>query len=172
VAGSLVRIAGRGSADDGFVVQFRMRSGAAGILQSTAADRGPMLVETRVTGSGGTAWIDGLSSTVRIADGSGTREVPVADDLSPAPPAPEPLPRDVLHTAYDRMIAHGLDLPPYTRLAIVFRDLISGRPVPDDPPPATFADGVAAMAVLDAIRAAAASQTWVALGDGPRRPGA
>jgi predicted dehydrogenase len=160
VAASLLHVSGRGSADDGFVVHFRMRSGAAGVLQSTAADRGPMLVETRVVGSEGSAWIEGLGSTVRLADGSGTREVPVAGDLQVAPPEPEPLPAGVLHTAYDRMIAHGLDLPPYTRLATTFRELILGRPVPDEPRPATFADGVAAMAVLDAIRTSAGTGTW------------
>jgi predicted dehydrogenase len=45
----------------------------------------------------------------------------------------------------------------------VFRDLILGRPVPGDPPPATFVDGVANMVVIDAIRQAAAEQRWVAI---------
>jgi hypothetical protein len=58
----------------------------------------------------------------------------------------------VLHTAYDRMIAHGLDLGPYTCLAAAFRDRILGRSLADDPRPATFEDGVADMAVLDAAR--------------------
>ena len=38
-----------------------------------------------------------------------------------------------------------------------------GRPVPDDPRPATFADGVADMSVLDAIRRSAAKREWVPL---------
>jgi predicted dehydrogenase len=38
-------------AEDSFIVHLRMRSGAAGVLQSSAADRGPMLIETRVAGS-------------------------------------------------------------------------------------------------------------------------
>jgi predicted dehydrogenase len=59
------------------------------------------------------------------------------------------------------MIAHGLDLPPYTRLCETFRDLIGGTPVPAEPKPATFADGVAQMEVLDAIRASAAAHEWV-----------
>ena len=38
-----------------------------------------------------------------------------------------------------------------------------GRPVAADPAPATFADGVANMKVLDAIRSAAATGSWVVL---------
>jgi predicted dehydrogenase len=60
------------------------------------------------------------------------------------------------------MIAHGLDLPPYARLAEIFRDRILGAPSPAAPAPATFHDGVAGMATLDAIRAsAAANGAWV-----------
>jgi predicted dehydrogenase len=46
-------------------------------------------------------------------------------------------------------------------MAETFADLIVGRPVPADPRPATFADGVADMAVLDAIRRSAAERAWV-----------
>jgi hypothetical protein len=60
------------------------------------------------------------------------------------------------------MIAHGLDLGPYTCLASAFRDLIAGGPVADDPRPATFVDGVAGMAVLDAARESAGRRgAWV-----------
>jgi predicted dehydrogenase len=48
-------------------------------------------------------------------------------------------------------------------LAERFRDLIQGREVPADPPHATFADGVAGMAVLDAIRRSAAERAWIAV---------
>ena len=101
-----------------------------------------------------------MGAKVRIADADGTHTVPVGDDLPTD--APEPLPPDVLHTAYDRMTAHGLDLGPYTCLATAFRNLILGNAIPDDPRPATFADGVAGMAVLDAIRMSARSNgAWV-----------
>lgn len=142
-------------AEDSFVVHFLMRSGAVGVLQSTASDWGPTLIETRVAGTTGTAWIDGLGDRVRIADREGTRRVPVDDDLIPPVVAADPLPADALSTTYEHMTAHGLDLPPYTRLAQVFLDRINGRPVPDVPRAATFEDGVAAMAVLDAIRVSA-----------------
>ena len=61
------------------------------------------------------------------------------------------------------MIGLGLELGAYTRLAERFRDLILRRPIPAHPRPATFADGVAGMAVLEAIRHSAAERRWVAL---------
>ena len=54
-------------------------------------------------------------------------------------------------------------MAPYTRLCKTFRDLIEGRAVPDDPRPATFADGLAGMRVLDAIRESDRTHTWVAI---------
>jgi predicted dehydrogenase len=160
VSASLPLVADRQmSAEDTFVVHFRMRSGCVGALQSTAGDWGPPIIETRITGSRGTAWVEGVGSKVLVADAGGTRVVPVADDLPTD--RPERLPDGLLHTAYDRMIAHGMDLGPYTRLATAFRELVLGRPLPAGPQPATFADGVAGMAVLDAIRQAAAERTWV-----------
>ena len=162
VSAALPQVAGRPqSAEDAFVVKFRMRSGCTGVMSSTCGDRGPFLVETRVVGSRGTAWIDGVGDRVFVAYADGTRQVPVDDDLPRlGDGGADPLPPDVLHTAYDRMIAHGLDLPPYTRLAETFRDLILGRPIPADPRPATFVDGVAQMEVLDAIRRSAATHEW------------
>jgi hypothetical protein len=45
-----------------------------------------------------------------------------------------------------------------------FRELIRGRSLPPDPVPATFADGVANMLVLDANRRAAKERSWVEIG--------
>jgi predicted dehydrogenase len=135
------------SADDGFVVHFRMRNGTVGVMQSTAADWG-VLVETRVTGSRGAAWIEGVGATVKVAGPNGvtTRPVPagVADEVAP------PLPEGAVRTTYERMITFGVEYGPYTRLTAAFRDLIAGKDV-DGPTPATFADGVAQMAALEAI---------------------
>ncbi len=153
------------SADDSFVMHFETQSGCAGMMQSTAADWGPLIVITRVAGTTGTAWIEGIGATVKVADSNGTGDVPVGDDLPTG--RPEPLPAGVLHTAYDRMIAHGLDLGPYTCLAAAFRDRILAREDPsieisDDPQPATFEDGVAGMLVLDAARYSASQNgAWV-----------
>jgi predicted dehydrogenase len=149
------------TADDGFVVHFRLRSGVAGVMQSTASDCG-ILVETRVTGSSGTAWIEGAGSVVRVADGHGVRVVEVPDDVQTVPSPP--LPEGAVTTAYEQMITFGVEYGPYVRLASAFRDRIRGNAVPD-PQPATFADGVAQMEVLDAIRASAsAGGAWVSVG--------
>jgi len=140
------------TADDGFVVHFRLRGGCVGVLQSTASDRG-ILVETRVTGTSGTAWIEGVGDTVKIADDGGTRTLPVPDWLrneqSPA------LPPGSVTTTYEQMITFGVEYGPYTRLAASFRNAIEGR-ASEGPSPATFVDGVAQMAVLDAVRRSAA----------------
>jgi len=57
----------------------------------------------------------------------------------------------------------GTDLEPYTRLFARMRERIVGEPSPADPALATFTDGVANQAVLDAIRASSAAGTWVAV---------
>lgn len=161
VSASLLRLGKhRMTAEDSFVVHFRLRSGVVGVLQSSASDWGPPLIETRVAGVLGTAWIEGLGDHVQVADSAGTRRIPVDDDLAAIELADDPLPFE-LDTTYERMTAHGLDLPSYTRLARMFRDRIHGVPVPAHPRAATFADGVAGMAVLDAIRASARDRTCV-----------
>jgi predicted dehydrogenase len=142
------------TAEDAFAVHFRMKSGATGILQSTSGDLGPPVVITRVIGTRGSAWIEGVSPTVKVATAEGTTTLPVPDDL-PTGLAP-PLPEGLVSTAYERMISHGMDLGPYTRLAGVLRDRIEGRTPPAEPQAATFADGVLDMAMVDAIRASAA----------------
>jgi predicted dehydrogenase len=135
------------TADDGFVVHFRMRNGTVGVMQSTAGDWG-VLVETRVTGSHGAAWIEGVGATVKIAGPDGVQTAPVPEGLT-AVSAP-PLPEGAVRTTYEQMITFGVEYGPYTHLTAAFRDLIAGREL-DGPRPATFADGVAQMAVLEAI---------------------
>ena len=163
VTAAVVRVARTTTADDGFVVHFRLRSGCVGVLASTAADRGPFLMESRVVGTRGTAWIDGLGDAVWVADARGTRRLEVADDLRTAPPSAPP--SALLATTYEHMIGHGLDLGPYTRLAEHFRARIDGTDPPAGPPPATFADGVADMAVLDAARRSATEARTVTIDD-------
>jgi len=149
------------TAEDSFTVHFRLVTGVEGVIQSTSGAWGPPIFTTRVAGTKGTVWVD--FDVVQVADGAGTRTVDVPPDL--VLPPPEPPAGDLLVTAYDQLHAWGIDLAPYTKLAEAFRDLILGRPIPADPRPATFADGVASMAVLDAIRRSSAEQRWVALAD-------
>ncbi len=160
VCASLPHVAAREmTAEDAFAVHFRMASGAVGTLQSTSGELGPPIVITRVAGSEGTAWIEGVGSTVKVADRAGTRTLPVADDL-PTGTGPG-LPDGLVTTAYERMISHGMDFAPYTRLAEILRCRIQGQPEPPGPRAADFADGVLQMAVLDAVRRSAAERAWV-----------
>lgn len=158
VSASLSQVAARDwDVEDSFTVHFRTRSGVAGVMQSTVGAWGPPVFCTRVAGSTGTLWQE--FDTVRVADANGTRDVPSPADLPLAPP--DPPPAELLTTAYDNLHAFGLDMVPYTRLCATFRALIEGDTVPDDPKPATFADGLAAMQVLDAIRQSAREHAWV-----------
>jgi predicted dehydrogenase len=137
----------RGVAEDSFVVRFRLRSGADGVLQQTAAAWGPMSGVTRLAGTRGSAWIDG--SEAWLADAGGVQRLPVPPDLTlPPPPAPSDDPR--------QQFTH-LELSPYTRLCEILRAGVEGHPPPAGVPIPTFADGLAATRVLDAIRASAAA---------------
>ena len=148
------------SAEDTFSIHFRTRSGADGVIQSSCGAWGPFLICARIAGSRGTLWIEG--DCVQVADASGTRTLAIPDDLclsAPVPPDPT-----LLTTAYDMMHSLGIDLPPYIRLYEVFRDRIRGLPTPADPAPGSFADGVAGMEILDAIRRSSAEHAWVSIG--------
>ena len=135
-------------AEDAFSVLLRMRSGATAVLQQTAAAWGPMAGMTRVAGTNGTLWIDG--DEVWLATAEGVAEVPIPIELDlPAPPPPSDDPR--------HRFTH-LELGPSVRQAECFGQLILGQPLsPTQPHPATFADGVACMEVLDRVRTASAS---------------
>jgi predicted dehydrogenase len=149
------------SAEDSFIVQFRLAGGCVGTMQSTCADRSPPMIETRVAGTRGSAWIRGVGSEVFVADADGTRRVPIDEDLQGGEISPPPA--GALETDYERMIGIGLDIPPYTRLATCFRALIEGRALPSRSVPAGFEDGVAALRVLEAARRSAAEGRWVEL---------
>jgi len=147
------------TAEDSYSVHFRTESGLEGILQSSSAARGPFAACTRFVGSQGTLWIEGDS--VGVADASGERILEIPDDLRLPPP--DPPPAELLSTTYDMLHSMGIDLGPYTRLYETFREKILGRPVADDPRAATFADGVAVQAVLDAIRRSSREKAWIAI---------
>ncbi len=136
-----------GVAEDSFTVRFRLRRGADGVLQQTAAAWGPMSGVTRLAGTQASAWIDG--SEAWLADADGVRRLEVPPDLVlPEPPAASDDPR--------QRFTH-LELGPFTRLCEALRAGVEGRPPPVGVPLPTFVDGVAAMRVLDAIRASASA---------------
>jgi predicted dehydrogenase len=145
------------TADDSFTVHFRTRSGVEGIMQSSAGTWGPPVVSMRLSGRTGTIWTEG--DAVWLADSQGSKRMEPPADLVVAPP--DPVNSDLMTTTYDFMHASGIDMGPFTRLFEVLRARSAGVAVPDDPAPATFADGVADMVVLDAIRRSSAERRWV-----------
>jgi predicted dehydrogenase len=160
VSASLSRVSDRPmSADDAYTVHFRTESGVDGIMQSSGSVWGPPVVTTRISGDQGTVWIEG--DRVWLADAQGQRIVDPPNDLVTGPPNPPPA--DLLVTTYDLMHSTGIDMGPYTRLFETVRLTAGGQPVPSDPAPATFADGVASMEVMDAIRRSAVERRWVDL---------
>ncbi len=142
-----ITAAREGVADDSFTVRFRLRGDVEGVLQQTASAWGPLAGLTRVAGSHGTVWIDGTEPW--LADRDGSRRLDVPPDLAlPAPPRESDDPR--------HRFTH-LELGPFTRLCEVLRAGVEGTAVPDAVPIPTFADGLASMRVLDAIRASSAA---------------
>lgn len=149
VSATLLMVSGRDDdalAEDSFTVRFTLRNGVQGVLQETSAAWGPFAGFQRVAGTRGTLWLEG--GAAHVADAHGRRELAVPPDL--ALPAPPPGTDDQRHR-----FTH-LELGPYTRLCEVLRAGVEGRAWPDAVPVPTFADGLAGMEVLDAIRASAA----------------
>jgi len=161
VSGSLQTLASKPgmTADDTFTVQFRTDSGITGVFVQSMAAAGDMLSLVRITGTDGAAWIQG--EDVWVADNKGNkRQVPLPADLAYPPPEPFPHPQ-IMQTAYEFGHSFGNDLHPYVRLFEGMRERIAGRAGPSAPPLATFADGVAVQAVVDAIKQSSAERRWV-----------
>jgi predicted dehydrogenase len=136
-----------GVAEDSFVVRVTMRSGAEGVVQQTAASWIPAVTGVSiVAGTHGTLETEG--ETVWCSDRAGRRRLEVPTELILAPMKPE---RDDPRERYTH-----LELEPYTRLCEALRDAIAGQPITSAVPVPTFADGLAEMRVLDAIRLSAA----------------
>lgn len=159
VSASLGTFAPRPSmtADDTYTVHFALANGAEGVLHSSCAVGGSLLAVTKVTGTKGSAWLEG--DDLWVDDGTGPHKEAVPGDLVGSPPVPPPA--ELLKTAYDMWHSMGIDLHPFTRLYGVLRERIMGRAVPGDPAAATFADGVAVQAVMDAIHRSSAERGWV-----------
>ena len=158
VAATLQTLAPRRmTSDDTFTVQLRTRGGCVVLLHSSCASGGQFVAVTKITGTAGTAWAQG--DDVCVDTGGGPRQLPPPEDLPVLPP--DPPPPELLHTAYDMWHSMGTDLEPYTRLFARMRARIRGEATPRDPTEATFVDGVANQAVLDAVRASATSASWV-----------
>lgn len=139
--------------EDSFIVRFRLTNGAEGVIQQTAAAWGPMVELVRIAGTEGTLWLNG--SAVWIADRQGAKELSMAPDLV-LPPLP-PVSEDPRQKSSKWQWLSQLELGPYAKLCEAWRSAIEGGTQPRAVPLPTFADGVACMEVLDAIRASAAN---------------
>jgi predicted dehydrogenase len=135
----------QGVAADTYVARFTMARGVHGVLMQTGSAWGEFAGMTRVAGTRGTLWME--NSAVWLADRAGTRQLPIPDELLMSPEAPSDDPR--------KRFLH-IELPPARRLCEAWRAAILEEPT-GPVPVATFADGVAAMQVIDAIRASAAA---------------
>jgi len=134
-------------ADDTYSLRFRMKNGVEGSMQQSAGAWGPSVTMWRCAGSKGTVWID--SGKVMIADKSGTREVPVPEELTLPPPPP------AADANSSRRLSH-FEMGPFTRLCETLRDGILGKEVRAPVALPTFEDGLASLQVMDAIRRSAA----------------
>ena len=130
-------------AEDSFVIRYRAGTGVQGILQQTGGAWGPTTSLTRVAGSRGSLWLDQGQAWLADAEGSRCLEMPGEMRLPEIAPSEKP----------GEQFRH-IELPPSTRLAELWRAAIDG----DDralAPCATFADGLACMQVIDAVRRSA-----------------
>jgi predicted dehydrogenase len=133
------------AAEDTFTARLSTAAGAQVVLQQTAAAWGPMVSTTRVVGDRGAVWLDRESVWLATAAEPYGRLVDPPDDLRlPHQPSQNDDPR--------HRFTH-LELGPSIRQAEAFRDAILGVARRNGPQPATFDDGVANTAVLDALRA-------------------
>ena len=127
-------------AEDSYSMRFLTRSGVEGSMQQTAGAWGTPTNLTRCAGSKGTVWID--RGAVWLSDASGSRELDLPDDLR-LPPAPADQPPQ-------------FELGPFIRLAETMKAMILGNPANGPIAAPTFADGLACMRIMDAMRNSAA----------------
>jgi predicted dehydrogenase len=150
------------SADDTFSAQFRLAGGLEGVMVESMAAPGDMFGIVRISGSEGAVWIEGVQGEeIWVADRSGNKKrVPVPAELILPPPVPFPH-AELMQTAYEQAHAFGTDLAPYTRLIERMKVRIEGREGTAAPPLASFRDGVAGQAVIDAMRQSSRESRWV-----------
>ncbi|HEY2809104.1 MAG TPA: Gfo/Idh/MocA family oxidoreductase [Steroidobacteraceae bacterium] len=152
------------TADDTFSAQFRLVNGLEGVFVESMAAPGDLYGIVRISGSEGALWIEGVGGEeLWLADRAGNKQrVAVPAELVLPPPVPFPH-GELMQTAYEQAHAFGTDLAPYTRLVERMKARIEGRDGPESPPLATFRDGVAGQAVIDAMRLSARETRWVGI---------
>lgn len=145
--------------DDSFDIRCVMRSGVDVSLVQSAAAIGPPFSVNRIVGTGGTLWSESDGVRIADADSPGGRRLDPPDFLA--------LP-DVEDLAVGALAdMTRTELPPYIMLTRAFRRAIEGGPTEPGPQPATFADGLACMQVVDAVRRSASTGgSWITLEPG------
>jgi predicted dehydrogenase len=128
--------------EDGFTVQVRHDSGVSGVVQQTPTAWGYQPFVIAVYGSGGTAWI--ADGAAHVADRTGTRTLPVPPELA----LPE--------MATNRSPVGRDHVRPMVRFYEALAARLEGRDEGSVPLP-TFADGLAILEVVSAMRASATS---------------
>jgi predicted dehydrogenase len=153
------------TADDCYLVQFETESGAKGALIAAMAAPGPLIMATKLVGTEGAAWIQsgsafGEPEQVWVAKDGVAEQVPMPADLANPPPEPFPI-AELIQTEQDRWHTQGFDVAPYAKLFAEMRARIEGREPALPERAGTFRDAAAGQAVLDAVRRAAATRSWV-----------
>ena len=153
------------TADDCYLVQFETETGAKGALIAAMAAPGPLIMATKLVGTEGAAWIQsgsafGEPEQVWVAKDGVAEQVPMPADLANPPPEPFPI-AELIQTEQDRWHTQGFDVAPYAKLFAEMRARIEGREPALPERAGTFRDAAAGQAVLDAVRRAAATRSWV-----------
>lgn len=141
----------RGAVDDSFNVRFTLENGLEGVLQQAAGSFGPSVEIARIEGTDGSIWLE--DSIVRFANRTGTHEFTLPRELALAPPPP--LTNDIRFEREEWRILASVEIAPYTELCRSIKAALDGTAPASPVTFATFDDGVANMAVLDAIRTSA-----------------
>jgi predicted dehydrogenase len=145
--------------EDSFIIRLQLENGAEGTVQQTGGAIGPPTALFRVAGTEGSLWSQ--DAKLLLASRSSSLELEIPADLALPNPEIGTDPRQ--QTAEWKQLT-AIELAPYTQLCLHWRALIEGGPAPGPVAPATFADGLATMKVLEAIRkSAAASGALVAI---------
>lgn len=149
LSASMTTVTGEaGGVEDSFTLRFALDSGLEGVILQSSRDMAPPLYVFRVVGSKGTLWAQ--DADVWVSQGGQARKLDMPSELVlPPPPPPSTDPRQA---SVEWQFLTAAELPPYARLCAAFRAAIEGGEAPGSIPAATFADGVACMRVMDAIR--------------------
>ncbi len=142
-----------GGAEDTYSALLQTADGVSISVQHCAGVRGQGLNVCKVIGTEGTLWLEGGGAF--LSNGSEPVALEVPDEL--VPPASPAYDKDDPKHAYT-----AFEMPLFVRLAERLRDEIAGVDVsPTMPPTPTFADGLAAQQVIDAIRSSSLhGGTW------------